>query len=192
MRRCPSCDQPISDSLRVPRSVNLRVGPRNPIPQDGNTDSKNPTKTEFDGLSQAELYRKYHREASESNWKKVQILEGLLDPVVDSKNWVNQPEKFLKELPPTVVFPVRSGTITVTLIDDNPEQTLWYVKYMNGVYAHGDVVIRRKSSLGNDWIRALRYENRVWISLDPEGRNSPSNTGLKWFKNIGFNVYETF
>ena len=193
MERCPSCDQPISDSLRIPRPVNTnRVRPNKPIPQDGNADSRNPTKTEFDGLSQAELYQIYHHEASESNWEKVQILEGLLDPTVDSKKWVKKPEKFLSELPPTVVFPLNGGTMTVTLIDDNPTQTLWYVKWMNDVYVGGDVVIRRKTSMGNEWIRALGYQNRVWISLRPRGRNSPSETGLRPFQNIGFDVYETF
>jgi len=106
--------------------------------------------------------------------------------------WLGKTDKFLEELPKEIVFPLRGGTMTVTLIDDNPEQTLWYVKWMNDEYAHGDVVIRRKSSSGNDWIRALGYQSRVWISLDPNGRNSPSITGLRPFQNIGFDVYETF
>jgi len=131
-----------------------------------------------------------------SNPNRIQPRKPLPAPTVGVVNeqgtrWLGKTERFLEELPKEIVFPLRGGTMTVTLIDDNPEQTLWYVKWMNDEYAHGDVVIRRKSSLGNDWIRALGYENRVWISLDPDGRNSPSTTGLRPFQNIGFDVYET-
>ena len=106
--------------------------------------------------------------------------------------WLGKTDKFLEELPKKIVFPQHGGTMTVTLIDDNPVQTLWYVKWMNDEYAHGDVVVRRKTSMGEEWIDALGYQHRVWISLDPEGRNSPSETGLRPFQNIGFDVYETF
>ena len=106
--------------------------------------------------------------------------------------WLGKTDRFLEELPKRIVFPLNGGTMTVTLIDDNPTQTLWYVKWMNDVYVGGDVVIRRKTSMGNEWIRALGYQNRVWISLRPTGRNSPSETGLRPFQNIGFDVYETF
>ena len=106
--------------------------------------------------------------------------------------WLGKTDKFLEELPKKIVFPLNGGTMTVTLIDDNPVQTLWYVKWMNDEYAHGDVIVRRKTSMGEEWISALGYRNRVWISLDPEGRNSPSETGLRPFQNIGFDVYETF
>jgi hypothetical protein len=106
--------------------------------------------------------------------------------------WLGKTEKFLEELPKEIVFPLRGGTMTVTLIDDNPIQTLWYVKWMNDMYVGGDVVIRRKTFMGEEWIRALGYQNRVWISLRPRGRHSPSETGLRPFQNIGFDVYETF
>jgi hypothetical protein len=106
--------------------------------------------------------------------------------------WLGKTEKFLEELPKKIVFPQHGGTMTVTLIDDNPVQTLWYVKWMNDEYAHGDVVVRRKTSMGEEWISALGYRNRVWISIDPDGRHSPSETGLRPFQNIGFDVYETF
>ena len=106
--------------------------------------------------------------------------------------WLGKTDKFLEELPKKIEFPVEGGKMVVTLIDDNCMETLWYVKWVNDEYAHGDVVIRRKSSLGRDWIRALGYQSRVWISLDPNGRNSPSITGLRPFQNIGFDVYETF
>jgi len=106
--------------------------------------------------------------------------------------WLGKTDRFLEELPKRIVFPLNGGTVTVTLIDDNPDQTLWYVKWMNDEYVHGDVVIRRKDPIGSDLIDSLGYGNRVWLCLDPNGRDSPSITGLRPFQNIGFDVYETF
>ena len=107
--------------------------------------------------------------------------------------WLGKTDKFLEELPKKIEFPVEGGKMVVTLIDDNCMETLWYVKWVNDEYAGGDVVIRRKDSIASsDAARALGYRNCVWISLKPDGRYSPSETGLRPFQNIGFDVYETF
>ena len=107
--------------------------------------------------------------------------------------WLGKPDKFLNELPKEVVFPLYEGTETVTLIDDNPHATLWYITYRNGDFADFEIVIRRKISHGFvSTTRALGYNNRVWICSEPAGAASPSVTALRAFQNIGFDVYETF
>ena len=107
--------------------------------------------------------------------------------------WLGKPDKFLNELPKEVVFPLYEGTETVTLIDDNPHATLWYITYRNGEFARIQIVIRRKISHGfGSTARALGYNNRVWICSEPAGAASPSVTALRAFQNIGFDVYETF
>ena len=107
--------------------------------------------------------------------------------------WLGKPDKFLNELPKEVVFPLYEGTETVTLIDDNPHATLWYITYRNGEFADFEIVIRRKISHGFvSTARALGYNNRVWICSEPAGAASPSVTALRAFQNIGFDVYETF
>ena len=106
--------------------------------------------------------------------------------------WFGKPDKFLNELPKEVVFPLYEGTETVTLIDDNPHATLWYITYRNGDFVSIQIVIRRKKQSGfGSTARALGYNNRVWICSNPNGVASPSVTALRAFQNIGFDVYET-
>ena len=106
--------------------------------------------------------------------------------------WFGKPDKFLNELPKEVVFPLYEGTKTVTLIDDNPHATLWYITYSDSEFARIEVVIRRKFSHAfGSTARALGYNNRVWICSEPAGVASPSATALRAFQNIGFDVYET-
>jgi len=124
------------------------------------------------------------------------VIQGDVEPTKTwerkGTKWLGKPDKFLNELPKEVVFPLYEGTETVTLIDDNPHATLWYITYRNGVFARIEVVIRRKFSHAfGGTARALGYNNRVWICSEPAGVASPSVTALRAFQNIGFDVYET-
>jgi len=104
--------------------------------------------------------------------------------------WFGKPDKFLNELPKEVVFPLYEGTETVTLIDDNPHATLWYITYRNGEFVCLELVIRRKTwNSFEDMAKNLGSENRVWICSNNNG--SPSSCSLRAFQNIGFDVYET-
>lgn len=104
--------------------------------------------------------------------------------------WLGKPDKFLNELPKEVVFPLYEGTETVTLIDDNPHATLWYITYRNGEFACLELVIRRKSLASfEDMAEKLGGVCNVWICSNNNG--SPSSCSLRAFQNIGFNVYET-
>ena len=124
------------------------------------------------------------------------IAQGDVEPTKtwerEGTKWLGKPDKFLNELPKEVVFPLYEGTETVTLIDDNPHATLWYITYRNGEFANIQVVIRRKKQSGfGSTARALGYNSRVWICSEPAGAASPSVTALRAFQNIGFDVYET-
>lgn len=104
--------------------------------------------------------------------------------------WLGKPDKFLNELPKEVVFPLYEGTETVTLIDDNPHATLWYITYRNGEFACLELVIRRKSlNSFEDMAEKLGGVCNVWICSNNNG--SPSSCSLRAFQNIGFNVSET-
>ena len=104
--------------------------------------------------------------------------------------WFGKPDKFLNELPKEVVFPLYEGTETVTLIDDNPHATLWYITYRNGEFAYLELVIRRKSlDSFEDMAEKLGGGYDVWICSNNNG--SPSSCSLRAFQNIGFDVYET-
>ena len=122
------------------------------------------------------------------------ITQGDVEPTRtwerDGTKWLGKPDKFLNELPKEVVFPLYEGTETVTLIDDNPHATLWYITYRNGEFARLELVIRRKCYEAFDKMaKKLGSENRVWICSNNNG--SPSSCSLRAFQNIGFNVYET-
>ena len=77
------------------------------------------------------------------------ITQGDVEPTKtwdrNGTKWLGKPDKFLNELPKEVVFPLYEGTETVTLIDDNPHATLWYITYRNGEFAYLELVIRRKT-----------------------------------------------
>ena len=123
------------------------------------------------------------------------ITQGDVEPTrtweKDGTKWLGKPDKFLNELPKEVVFPLYEGTETVTLIDDNPHATLWYITYRNGEFVCLELVIRRKTwNSFEDMAKNLGSENRVWICSNNNG--SPSSCSLRAFQNIGFDVYETF
>jgi len=123
------------------------------------------------------------------------ITQGDVEPTRtwdrDGTKWLGKPDKFLNELPKEVVFPLYEGTETVTLIDDNPHATLWYITYRNGEFVCLELVIRRKTwNSFEDMAKNLGSENRVWICSNNNG--SPSSCSLRAFQNIGFDVYETF
>ena len=104
--------------------------------------------------------------------------------------WLGKPDKFLNELPKEVVFPLYGGTETVTLIDDNPHATLWYITYRNGEFAYLELVIRRKCYESfYEMAEKLGGRGCVWICSNNDG--SPSSCSLRAFQNIGFDVYET-
>jgi hypothetical protein len=123
------------------------------------------------------------------------IIQGDVEPTKTwerkGTKWLGKPDKFLNELPKEVVFPLYEGTETVTLIDDNPHATLWYITYRNGEFVCLELVIRRKTwNSFEDMAKNLGSENRVWICSNNNG--SPSSCSLRAFQNIGFDVYETF
>jgi len=122
------------------------------------------------------------------------IIQGDVEPTKtwerEGTKWLGKPDKFLNELPKEVVFPLYGGTETVTLIDDNPHATLWYITYRNGEFACLELVIRRKSlNSFEDMAKKLGGVCNVWICSNNSG--SPSSCSLRAFQNIGFDVYET-
>ena len=122
------------------------------------------------------------------------IVQGDVEPTKtwerEGTKWLGKPDKFLNELPKEVVFPLYGGTETVTLIDDNPHATLWYITYRNGEFACLELVIRRKSlNSFEDMAKKLGGVCNVWICSNNSG--SPSSCSLRAFQNIGFDVYET-
>ena len=122
------------------------------------------------------------------------VIQDIVEPTKtwdrNGTKWLGKPDKFLNELPKEVVFPLYEGTETVTLIDDNPHATLWYITYRNGEFVCLELVIRRKTwNSFEDMAKNLGSENRVWICSNNNG--SPSSCSLRAFQNIGFNVYET-
>jgi hypothetical protein len=122
------------------------------------------------------------------------IIQGDVEPTKTwerkGTKWLGKPDKFLNELPKEVVFPLYEGTETVTLIDDNPHATLWYITYRNGEFVCLELVIRRKTwNSFEDMAKNLGSENRVWICSNNNG--SPSSCSLRAFQNIGFDVSET-
>ena len=145
-----------------------------------------------DWKSQADLYYKIQKATKEQDFVLLAKLAPHLKEETKGSFWVEKPDKFLNELPKEVVFPLYEGTETVTLIDDNPHATLWYITYRNGKFASIQIVIRRKKQSGfGSTARALGYNDRVWICSKPAGVASPSVTALRAFQNIGFDVYET-
>ena len=142
-----------------------------------------------DWKSQADLYYKIQKATKEQDFVLLAKLAPHLKEETKGSFWVEKPDKFLNELPKEVVFPLYEGTETVTLIDDNPHATLWYVTYANGEFACLELVIRRKS-LGafEDMAKISGGVCNVWICSNYNG--SPSSS-LSPFQNIGFDVYET-
>jgi len=122
------------------------------------------------------------------------VIQDIVEPTKtwdrNGTKWLGKPDKFLNELPKEVVFPLYGGTETVTLIDDNPHATLWYITYRNGEFACLELVIRRKSlNSFEDMAKKLGGVCNVWICSNNSG--SPSSCSLRAFQNIGFDVYET-
>ena len=143
-----------------------------------------------DWKSQTDLYYKIQKATKEQDFVLLAKLAPHLKEEIKGSFWVGKPDKFLNELPKEVVFPLYEGTETVTLIDDNPHATLWYITYKNGKFAYLELVIRRKCHKAfNEMAEKLGSNNRVWICSNNNG--SPSSCSLRPFQNIGFDVYET-
>jgi hypothetical protein len=165
-----------------------RVNPNRVLNNNGTNNAKD--NVIKDWKSQADLYYKIQKATKEQDFVLLAKLAPHLKEGYKGEDWIGKPDEFLKKLPEIVVFPLYRGTETVTLIDDNPHATLWYITYKNGKFAYLELVIRRKCHKAfNEMAEKLGSENRVWICSNNNG--SPSSCSLRPFQNIGFDVHET-